>query len=147
MEKQNKQINKQELNEFKSPLKNLNPKTKKYIFIGLIALFLFLTVFISYKAVNQPENNTILNEETHRILVGEIDTTDITKEEMNLINNNLSLTVPDDSAYCIGNKTNNNCEGTLIESGIYPVTCEKENDTLSFCYANIPLSKLHKKDN
>jgi len=146
MEKQNKQKSNQKVNEFKTPLKNLNPKTKKYIFIGLIALFLFLTVFISYKAINK-QNPQILNEETQKILVGEVDITGVTKEEMNLINNNLSLTVPDNSAYCIGNKTNNNCEGTLIESGIYPVTCEKENDTLSFCYANIPLSKLHKKDN
>ena len=146
MEKEKKQTSEEKLNEFKTPLKNLNPKTKKYIFIGLIALFLFLTVFISYKAINK-QNPQILNEETQKILVGEVDITGVTKEEMNLINNNLSLTVPDNSAYCIGNKTNNNCEGTLIESGIYPVTCEKENDTLSFCYANIPLSKLHKKDN
>ena len=146
MEKQDKQPNKQKLNEFKTPLKNLNPKTKKYIFIGLIALFLFLTVFISYKAINK-QNPQILNEETQKILVGEVDITGVTKEEMNLINNNLSLTVPDNSAYCIGNKTNNNCEGTLIESGIYPVTCEEENETISFCYANIPLSKLHIKDN
>ena len=146
MEKEKKQTSEEKLNEFKTPLKNLNPKTKKYIFIGLIALFLFLTVFISYKAINK-QNPQILNEETQKILVGEVDITGVTKEEMNLINNNLSLTVPDNSAYCIGKKINNICEGTLIESGVYKVNCEKENDTLSFCYANIPLSKLHKKDN
>ena len=146
MEKEKKQTNEEKLNEFKTPLKIFSPKTKKYIFIGLIILFLSLTILISYKAINK-QNPSTLNEETQRILVGEVDITGVTEEEMNLINNNLSLTVPDNSAYCIGKKINNICEGTLIESGVYRVDCEEENDTLSFCYANIPLSKLHKKDN
>ena len=131
---------KEKENKFKTTL------NKKYIFIGLLALFLVLTVFVSYKAVIRNGEEIPQPDNSEKVLVGEIDITGITNEDFDQLNKNLSLTVPEDSAYCIGVTTNNLCEGTIVESGIYEVTCYKESNILALCYASIPLENLHEQN-